>query len=69
MKQMKTDKEIMKEQAKRIQEMEQYISTLEEENTLQRQLIEMLNRQNSVLQKNYEEYVDMVHRMMNDFES
>ena len=47
--QMKTDREIIKEQAKQIQEMEQYISTLEK-NTIQRQLIEMLEQQNTVLQ-------------------
>lgn len=66
---MKTDKEIIKEQEKQIQEMERYISALEKENTMQRQLIEMLEQQNTVLQQHYEEYVDMVHRMMKDFES
>lgn len=66
---MKTDKEILKEQEKQIQEMEQYISTLEEENALQKQLIKMLEQQNTVLQQHYEEYVDTVHRMMKDFES
>lgn len=63
------DKEIIKEQAKQIQEMERYISDLEKENTMQRQLIEMLEQQNTVLQQHYEKYVDMVHRMMKDFES
>ena len=66
--QMKTDKEIIKEQGKQIQEMEQYISALEKENALQRQLIEMLEKQNAVLQQHYEEYVDKVHQMMKDFE-
>lgn len=66
---MKTDKELLKEQKKQMQEMEQYISVLEEENTLQKQLIEMLQKQNAVLQQHYEEYVDTVHQMMKDFES
>lgn len=63
------DKELIKEQAKQIREMEQYISALEKENTIQRQLIEMLEQQNTVLQQHYEEYVNTVHRMMKEFES
>lgn len=66
---MKTEKETIKEQKKQIQEMEHYISALEEENKLQKELVEMLTRQNSVLQQHYEEYVGTVHRMMKDFES
>ena len=66
---MKTDNEIIKDQKKYIQEMEQYISALEKENALQRQMIEMLEQQNTVLQQHYEQYVDTVHRMMKDFES
>lgn len=66
---MKTDKEIIKEQEKQIYEMEQYISALEKENALQKQLAEMLEQQNTVLQQHYEEYADTVHRMMKDFES
>jgi len=49
--------------------MEQYISALEKENVLQRQMIEMLEQQNTVLQQHYKEYVDKVHQMMKDFES
>ena len=67
--QMKTDKEIIKEQERQIYEMEQYISALEKENALQRQMIEMLEQQNNVLQQHYKEYVDKVHQMMKDFES
>lgn len=66
---MKTDKEIIKEQERQIYEMEQYISALEKENALQRQMIEMLEQQNNVLQQHYKEYVDKVHQMMKDFES
>lgn len=67
--QMKTENETRKAQEKYIQEMEQYISSLEKENALQRQLIEMLEQQNAVLQQHYEEYVDTVHRMIKDFEA
>lgn len=66
---MKTDKEIIKEQEKQIYEMKQYISALEQENALQKQLAEMLERQNTVLQQHYKEYVDKVHQMMKDFEA
>lgn len=64
---MKSEKEIIKEQDKQIQEMEHYISALEKENKLQKELIEMLTRQNDVLQRHYEEYVETVHRMMKNF--
>lgn len=66
---MLSEKEIIRKQEKHILEMEQYISALEEENELQRQLVEMLQQQNSVLQQHYEKYVDAVHQMMNDLES
>lgn len=48
--------------------MEEYIFTLEEENKLQKQVIEMLEQHNCVLQQHYDQYVDTVHRMMNDLE-
>lgn len=66
---MLSEKEIIRTQEKHIREMEQYISALEKENNVQKQLIEMLEQQASVLQQHYDEYVDTVHRMMNDIES
>lgn len=66
---MLSEKEIIKKQEKHIKEMEQYIFTLEKENKLQKQLIEMLEQHNSVLQQHYDQYVDTVQRMMNDLES
>lgn len=66
---MKTEKEIIREQEKYIQEMEHYISILEEANAQQKQSIEMLEQPNMVLQHHYEQYVNTVHRMMKDFES
>lgn len=65
---MLSEKEIIKKQEEHIKEMEQYIFTLEEENKVQKELIEMLERHNSVLQQHYDQYVDTVHRMMNDLE-
>lgn len=69
MKQRESDKNIMKKQEAYIQEMEQYISALEAENDLHKQMIEMLQEQNAALQRHYEEYADAVHRMMDDFQS
>lgn len=47
----------LKEQEGRIQEMERMISLLEEENGLQRQLIERLKEENSVLEKHAQKYL------------
>lgn len=66
---MSLEKEIIKKQEQRISEMEQYISALEDENKLQREFIEMLQKENSLLQKHYEDYVEAVHRMMKDLDS
>ena len=66
---MKTEHETRKAREKYIREMEQYISSLEKENALQRQLIEMLEQQNAVVQRHHGEYVETVHRMMKDFEA
>ena len=63
MEQKKTELMILKKQQEYIQDMEQYIAVLERENFQQKQMIEMLEEQNRVLQKNYNEYVSMVHRM------
>ena len=66
---MLSEKEIIKKQEQRISEMEQYIFALHEENKLQRELIEMLQKENSLIQKHYEDYVNAVHKMMNDLDS
>lgn len=56
----------LKEQEWRIQEMERIISLLEEENSLQRQLIERLKEENSVLEKQAQKYLDTMHKMLED---
>lgn len=56
-------------QEARIQEMEQAISLLEEENDLQRQLIEKLKEENSLLEKRAGEYLETMRRMFEDIHS
>jgi len=56
----------LKEQEGRIQEMERMISLLEEENGLQRQLIERLEEENSVLEKHAQKYLETMHKMLED---
>lgn len=55
-----------KEQEGRIQEMEQMISLLEDENSLQRQLIERLKEENSVLEKHAQKYLETMRKMLED---
>lgn len=56
----------LEEQEGRIQEMERIISLLEEENSLQQQLIERLNEENSVLEKQAQKYLETMRRMLED---
>ncbi len=56
----------LKEQEGRIQEMEQVISLLEKENSLQRQLIEKLKEENSVLEKQAQRYLETMRKMLED---
>jgi len=56
----------LKEQEGRIQEMEQMISLLEEENSLQRQLIEGLKEENDVLEKHAQKYLETMRKMLED---
>lgn len=58
-----------KKQEQRIQEMGQVIFLLEEENSLQRQLIEKLQKENSLLEKRAGEYLETMHRMLQDIHS
>lgn len=59
----------LKKQEERIREMEQIISLLEEENSLQRQLIEKLQEENRTLTRHMDDYSDAVRRMLKDFHS
>ena len=59
---MKTEKEIIREQEKYIQEMGHYISILEEANAQQKQTIEMLEQHNTVLQQHYEQITTLQYR-------
>ena len=59
-------KKALAAQEGRIQEMERMISLLEEENSLQRQIIERLLDENSVLEKHAQEYLETMHRMLED---
>lgn len=59
-------KKALEEQKGRIQEMERIISLLEKENSLQRQIIEKLEEENSVLEKHAQEYLETMRRMLED---
>ena len=52
----------LEEQEGRIREMERIISLLEEENSLQRQLIERLKEENSVLEKQAQKYLETMRK-------
>ena len=56
----------LEEQEGRIREMERIISLLEEENSLQRQLIEKLKEENSVLEKQAQKYLETMRKMLED---
>lgn len=56
-------------QEERIRAMEQAISLLEEENGLQRQLIDKLQEENSMLEKQAREYLAAMRRMLGDIHS
>ena len=68
MKQQELHENASKKQEAYIQEMENYISVLETQNELQRQLIEKLHEENSMIQRQYEEYTSLVHRMMDELQ-
>ena len=68
MKQQKLHENALKKQEAYIQEMENYISVLETQNELQRQLIEKLLEENSMIQRQYEEYTSLVRRMMDELQ-
>lgn len=55
-----------KKQEERIRELEQVLSLLEEENSLQRQLIEGLKEENSVLEKQAQKYLETMRKMLED---
>ena len=59
-------KKALAAQEGRIQEMEQMISLLEEENSLQRQIIERLQEENRMLEKHAQEYLETMRRMLED---
>lgn len=59
-------KKALEAQEGRIREMEQMISLLEEENSLQQQIIEGLREENSMLEKHAQEYLETMHRMLED---
>lgn len=59
----------IKKQEERIREMEQIISLLEEENSLQGQLIEKLQEENRMLEKHVNDYSGAMRQMLKDFQS
>lgn len=69
MQQQKLYEKTSRKQEKRIQEMEQVISLLEEENSLQRQLIEKLQEENQMLEKHMNDYSGAMRQMLKDFQS
>lgn len=65
MEQQELYEKALKEQEGRIQEMEQVISLLEKENSLQ-QLIEKLKEENSMLEKHAQKYLETMRKMLED---
>ncbi len=59
-------KKALDEQKGCIQEMERMITLLEEENSLQRQVIEKLQEGNSVLEKHAQKYLETMRAMLED---
>lgn len=59
-------KTALEEMKGRIQEMERMISLLEEENSLQKQIIEKLQEENSMLEKHAQKYLETMRRMLED---
>ena len=53
-------------QEERIREMEQVISLLEKENSLQKQLIEKLEEENRTLQEQAWKYLETMRQMLKD---
>ncbi len=59
-------KKALDEQEGRIREMERMITLLEEENSLQRQIIEKLQEENSVLEKHAQKCLETMRAMLED---
>ncbi len=59
-------KKALDEQEGRIREMERMITLLEEENSLQRQIIEKLQEENSVLERHAQKYLETMRAMLED---
>ena len=68
MKQLELYEKALREQEEHIKEMEQIISLLKEENSLQRQLIEKLQEENRMLNKHMDDYLGTVNQMLKDFD-
>lgn len=66
MEQQELYEKALKEQEGRIQEMEQVISLLEKENSLQQQLIEKLKEENSMLEKHAQKYLETMRKILED---
>lgn len=63
MKHKNTDINIFNKQQDYIQDMERYIAVLEQENRQQKEMIELLEEHNRVLQKSYNDLFRMVQRI------
>ncbi len=69
MEQQGTHTATAEKQEERIREMERAISLLEEENHLQRQLIEKLQEENRMLEKHAQDYLGAMRQMLRDIHS
>lgn len=69
MEQRKSQEKTEKIQEERIREMEQAISLLEEENSLQKQLIEKLQGENRTLEEQAWKYLETMRQMLGDIHS
>lgn len=59
-------KKALEEQEGRIREMERMLTLLEEENSLQRQIIEKLREENRMLEKHAQKYLETMRKMLED---
>ena len=66
MEQGRSQEKTEKLQEERIREMEQVISFLEKENSLQKQLIEKLEEENRTLQEQAWKYLETMRQMLKD---
>ena len=69
MKQKNLSKKQIKNAEEYIAEVEQYVEVLEEQNILQKQIIENLEKKNGILLKQIDDYHNLLQKMLDDIHS